>query len=409
MNRIAAIALAALVAAALRSDLARRSTDVTVYWEFDRNTLHRRRGRLRPLRHARELASRHRQPRLPRVGRRLRDRHRHDREPVSPATVPASTSRCRARLILGFQGTTTYVVTGWRNGVAARSPAARCTVNAVPRRRPYFGTAIAAGIPSDLTIDTILADAQRPRRVPDLRPRPRRPVPGLGRGRLRHARLAERHQLRPLLHAEHPVRAAWTATTSSSGSTPSTTRFAPPDIPWSICDFGFAHFRGQPLLATWIPLASARRLPRPPRGWSRFRRCLASASSTPASAASPSSAPSSTRCPGSTPSTSATRRACPTAPSRRRWSPSTRSATARVLVAHGVEMLVVACNTASAVALPALRAAFDVPVLGVVEPGRPRRGPGHPHRAGRRPRHPEHGGERRLPAGARRAHPRRRW
>jgi glutamate racemase len=42
---------------------------------------------------------------------------------------------------------------------------------------------------------------------------------------------------------------------------------------------------------------------------------------------------------------------------------------ARVLVAHGVEMIVVACNTASAVALPALRDAFDVPVLGVVEPG----------------------------------------
>ena len=41
----------------------------------------------------------------------------------------------------------------------------------------------------------------------------------------------------------------------------------------------------------------------------------------------------------------------------------------RVLVAQGVEMLVVACNTASAVALPALREAFDVPVLGVVEPG----------------------------------------
>ncbi len=41
----------------------------------------------------------------------------------------------------------------------------------------------------------------------------------------------------------------------------------------------------------------------------------------------------------------------------------------RVLVSRGVEMLVVACNTASAVALPAMREAFDVPVLGVVEPG----------------------------------------
>ncbi len=42
---------------------------------------------------------------------------------------------------------------------------------------------------------------------------------------------------------------------------------------------------------------------------------------------------------------------------------------ARVLLENDVEMLVVACNTASAVALPALRSAFDVPVLGVVEPG----------------------------------------
>lgn len=42
---------------------------------------------------------------------------------------------------------------------------------------------------------------------------------------------------------------------------------------------------------------------------------------------------------------------------------------ARLLLTQDVEMLVVACNTASAVALPALRAAFDLPVLGVVEPG----------------------------------------
>ena len=42
---------------------------------------------------------------------------------------------------------------------------------------------------------------------------------------------------------------------------------------------------------------------------------------------------------------------------------------ARFLLRQGVDLLVVACNTASAVALPALRAAVDVPVLGVVEPG----------------------------------------
>lgn len=39
------------------------------------------------------------------------------------------------------------------------------------------------------------------------------------------------------------------------------------------------------------------------------------------------------------------------------------------LCEKGVKLLVVACNTASAVALPQLRARFDVPVLGVIEPG----------------------------------------
>jgi glutamate racemase len=42
---------------------------------------------------------------------------------------------------------------------------------------------------------------------------------------------------------------------------------------------------------------------------------------------------------------------------------------ARVLLDRGIDLLVVACNTASAVALPALREALPVPVLGVVEPG----------------------------------------
>jgi glutamate racemase len=42
---------------------------------------------------------------------------------------------------------------------------------------------------------------------------------------------------------------------------------------------------------------------------------------------------------------------------------------ARLLASHRIDLLVVACNTASAVALPALRAELAVPVLGVVEPG----------------------------------------
>jgi glutamate racemase len=43
---------------------------------------------------------------------------------------------------------------------------------------------------------------------------------------------------------------------------------------------------------------------------------------------------------------------------------------ARFLVeAHGVKMLVVACNTASAAALDLLRFELDVPVIGVIDPG----------------------------------------
>lgn len=42
---------------------------------------------------------------------------------------------------------------------------------------------------------------------------------------------------------------------------------------------------------------------------------------------------------------------------------------AAFLTSLDVKLLVVACNTASAVALPALRASLDIPVVGVIEPG----------------------------------------
>jgi glutamate racemase len=42
---------------------------------------------------------------------------------------------------------------------------------------------------------------------------------------------------------------------------------------------------------------------------------------------------------------------------------------AEFLVSQGVKLLVVACNTASAVALPLLRKRFQLPVIGVIEPG----------------------------------------
>ena len=42
---------------------------------------------------------------------------------------------------------------------------------------------------------------------------------------------------------------------------------------------------------------------------------------------------------------------------------------ARFLEARGVKLLVVACNTASALALPAVRRGVSVPVVGMIEPG----------------------------------------
>jgi glutamate racemase len=42
---------------------------------------------------------------------------------------------------------------------------------------------------------------------------------------------------------------------------------------------------------------------------------------------------------------------------------------AKFLEAHGIKLLVVACNTASALALPAIRDAVSVTVVGVIEPG----------------------------------------
>ena len=42
---------------------------------------------------------------------------------------------------------------------------------------------------------------------------------------------------------------------------------------------------------------------------------------------------------------------------------------AMFLEQHGAELLVIACNTASALALPEIRAAVRIPVIGVIEPG----------------------------------------
>jgi len=42
---------------------------------------------------------------------------------------------------------------------------------------------------------------------------------------------------------------------------------------------------------------------------------------------------------------------------------------ARFLLQQGIKILIVACNTSSAVALPALQKLTDIPIIGVIEPG----------------------------------------
>ena len=95
-----------------------------------------------------------------------------------------------------------------------------------------------------------------------------------------------------------------------------------------------------------------------------------SACSIRVSADSPCCARCCSTCRTKTSSTSATRRDCLTARRARVRSVSILYRRPRLLQQHGVKCLVVACNTASAVALDALTQEFaPVPVLGVLEPG----------------------------------------
>ena len=89
---------------------------------------------------------------------------------------------------------------------------------------------------------------------------------------------------------------------------------------------------------------------------------------------------------------------------------SSRSSWPALLLADGAKLLVVACNSATAAALPALREelAGRVPVVGVVAAGVAAGGVGHAQRAGRAAGHAGHRRQRRLCASAGRGRARRR-
>ena len=59
----------------------------------------------------------------------------------------------------------------------------------------------------------------------------------------------------------------------------------------------------------------------------------------------------------------------------------------RVPVSKGIKMLVVACNTSSAVSLPSLSSDLEIPVIGVIGPGAKKAARGHQIQEGGSHRH----------------------
>ena len=69
--------------------------------------------------------------------------------------VPCINQSVQGAALGGFPGPNTYWVTGWRRGVALPLYTGSVTVNVVDAN-PVMGTVVAAGIPSDLTVDMVL-------------------------------------------------------------------------------------------------------------------------------------------------------------------------------------------------------------------------------------------------------------
>jgi hypothetical protein len=234
MNRTAAAALVALAAAAC-GPTSPPLADVTIYWEFDRNTLIDGVIGIRPYDTLVNWP--------PGTGSRACPESGVDFVVVTDTSgnpftgsVPCINQSVQGAPILGFQGPATYVVTGWRTGVALPVFSGQVTVNAVPGVF-NFGTAVAAGIPSNLTIDMVLADANAPLGYPTC---------GLARvdqfeswvedgfGTLVWRNVINcGPSFMPSIQyggVDRDNLFIWIDTYDNT--------FAPPDIPWSICELG---------------------------------------------------------------------------------------------------------------------------------------------------------------------------
>ncbi len=251
MKRVAAAALAALSVAAC-GPTSPPLVEVTIWWEFDRNTLIDGVPDFVPYDTFVNWT--------PGTGNRRCPDSRVDfvivfdnaGNQLSPAT-PCINQDVQGTVVLGFQAPSVYWVEGWRNGVSVPLYRGQVTIDgsAPPPAPPYSGTAIAAGIQSNLTIDMILADANAP----------------LGWPTCGTARV---DQFQGWVEDWNGT-LVWSNTINCGPSfMPSIqygpvdrddlfiwidtldNTFAPPDIPWSICDFGFGHFQNN-LFSLRIP------------------------------------------------------------------------------------------------------------------------------------------------------------
>lgn len=164
MHRIAAFAAAVLVAVGCGPAPA-PLTDVTVYWEFERNTFVDGVDGFLPYDTLVNWPPGTTRTSCPESG--------VDFVTVTDlnGTLLVPSVLCINQLVqgvvlAGFPGNNTYVVTGWRNNVELPLYRGQVTVNVGSGSPPYFGTAIAVGIPNLLTVDAVLVDAAAPQGYP---------------------------------------------------------------------------------------------------------------------------------------------------------------------------------------------------------------------------------------------------
>jgi len=245
MNRTAtaAAALVSLLATSACGPAPVPLTTVTIWWEFDRNTLIDGAWGIVPYDTAVNWPPGTGSRRCPMSGVDYVVVYDGAGVQISPPT-PCVNLDVQGALVTGYQAPSTYVVEGWRDGVPVPLYRGEVVIDglAPPPAPPYSGTAIASGIPNDLTIDMILADASAPAGYPTC---------GLARvdqfqswvedgyGTLVWRNVIDcAPSFMPSIQyglVDRDDLFVWIDTYDNT--------FTPPDVPWSICEYGFGHFR----------------------------------------------------------------------------------------------------------------------------------------------------------------------